>query len=47
LPIITQNVFRISTFVIGGAAILIVVSVVLEVVKQIQAQISMHEYEGL
>ena len=47
LPIITQNVFGISTFVIGGAAILIVVSVVLEVVKQIQAQISMHEYEGL
>jgi len=47
LPIITQNVFKISTFVIGGAAILIVVSVVLEVVKQIQAQISMHEYEGL
>ena len=47
LPIITQNVFRISTFTIGGASILIVVSVVLEVVKQIQAQISMHEYEGL
>ncbi len=47
LPIITQNVFKISTFVIGGAAILIVVSVVLEVVKQVQAQISMHEYEGL
>ncbi len=47
LPIITQNVFKFSTFTIGGAAILIVVSVVLETVKQIQAQISMHEYEGL
>ena len=47
LPIITQNVFRLSTFTVGGAAILIVVSVVLESVKQIQAQISMHEYEGL
>jgi len=47
LPIITQNVFRLSTFVVGGAAILIVVSVVLESVKQVQAQISMHEYEGL
>lgn len=46
LPIITQNVFNISTFVIGGAAILIVVGVVLEVVKQVEAQISMHEYEG-
>ncbi len=47
LPIITQNIFKFSTFVIGGAAILIVVSVVLETVKQIQAQISMHEYEGI
>lgn len=47
LPIITQNIFKFSTFVIGGAAILIVVSVVLETVKQIQAQVSMHEYEGL
>jgi len=47
LPIFTQNVFRLSTFVVGGAAILIVVSVVLESVKQIQAQIAMHEYEGL
>ena len=47
LPIITQNVFRLSTFTVGGAAILIVVSVVLESVKQVQAQISMHEYEGL
>ncbi|MBL7141735.1 preprotein translocase subunit SecY [Patescibacteria group bacterium] len=47
LPIITQNVFKLTAFVVGGAAILIVVSVVLETVKQIQAQISMHEYEGL
>jgi len=47
LPIITQNLFKMSAFVVGGAAILIVVSVVLETVKQIQAQISMHEYEGL
>ena len=47
LPIITQNFFKFSSFTIGGAAILIVVSVVLETVKQIQAQVSMHEYEGL
>lgn len=47
LPVITQNVFRLSTFTVGGAAILIVVSVVLETIKQIQAQISMHEYEGV
>lgn len=47
LPIITQSAFRVTTFVVGGAAILIVVSVVLESVKQIQAQIAMHEYEGV
>jgi preprotein translocase subunit SecY len=47
LPVIVQNVFSFSAFTIGGASILIVVSVVLESVKQIQAQISMHEYEGL
>lgn len=47
LPIITQNVFKLSTFVVGGASILIVVSVILETVKQVQAQISMHEYEGI
>lgn len=47
LPIITQNIFKFSTFTVGGAAILIVVSVVLETVKQVQAQISMHEYEGV
>lgn len=47
LPIITQNVFKLSTFVVGGAAILIVVSVVLDSVKQIQAQLAMHEYEGI
>jgi len=47
LPIITQSVFKFSAFAIGGASILIVVSVVLETVKQIQAQISMHEYEGI
>ena len=47
LPIITQNAFKLSAFVVGGAAVLIVVSVVLESIKQIQAQISMHEYEGI
>ncbi|HKL16859.1 MAG TPA: preprotein translocase subunit SecY [Patescibacteria group bacterium] len=46
LPVIIQNTFQTSSFVIGGAAVLIVVSVVLRTVKQIKAQISMHEYEG-
>lgn len=47
LPVVTGNVFKFSSFMIGGASVLIVVSVVLETVRQIQAQISMHEYEGL
>jgi preprotein translocase subunit SecY len=47
LPIITQNVFRLATFTVGGAAILIVVSVVLETIRQIEAQIAMHDYEGV
>jgi len=45
LPVITQNFFKMSPFAIGGAAVLIVVSVVLETIKQINAQVSMHEYE--
>ncbi|MFA6146039.1 MAG: preprotein translocase subunit SecY [Patescibacteria group bacterium] len=47
LPIITQGAFKINSFTIGGAGILIVVSVVLETVKQVQSQISMYEYEDL
>ena len=34
------------TFTIGGTSILIVVSVVLETVKQIEAQLVMRNYEG-
>jgi len=45
LPIITQNVFRTQAMIVGGASLLIVVSVVLETVQQIEAQISMREYE--
>jgi len=37
-----QNVFR---FLIGGTSLLIVVSVVLETVRQINAQLQMREYE--
>jgi len=47
LPIISQNIFKMSPFVVGGAAILIVVSVVLESLNQIDAQVAMHEYEGI
>ncbi|MCX7778973.1 MAG: preprotein translocase subunit SecY [Patescibacteria group bacterium] len=45
LPLITQGLLKISALTIGGASLLIVVSVVIETVKQIEAQIAMREYE--
>lgn len=47
LPLVVQSFTGIRTLSIGGTAILIVVSVVLETYKQIKAQIAMREYEKL
>jgi preprotein translocase subunit SecY len=47
LPLITGPIFGIKTMVIGGAGLLIVVSVVLETIKQIESQLTMREYEGI
>ncbi len=47
LPNITQIATGIQTFAIGGAALLIVVAVALEIMKQIESQLTMREYEGL
>lgn len=47
LPLITQGVLGGAALAVGGASLLIVVSVVIETVKQIEAQLSMREYEGL
>lgn len=44
LPNIVQGVTGITAFTVGGTSILIVVSVALEVMKQIQAQLSLYEY---
>ncbi|OGG57478.1 preprotein translocase subunit SecY [Candidatus Kaiserbacteria bacterium RIFCSPHIGHO2_01_FULL_55_17] len=44
LPIILQGITGITTFTIGGTALLIVVSVVLDVIKKIDAQTSIREY---
>ncbi|MBI4022346.1 MAG: preprotein translocase subunit SecY [Candidatus Andersenbacteria bacterium] len=46
LPLILQGVLKISTLTIGGTALLIVVSVVLETMKQVESQLTMREYEG-
>ena len=45
LPLLMQQVTGLQTLVIGGTSLLIVVSVVIETVKQVEAQILMREYE--
>jgi len=44
LPIIMQQISGITTLAIGGTALLIVVAVVIDLVKRIDAQIAMREY---
>lgn len=44
LPIIMQNVTGITQIALGGTSLLIVVSVVLDLIKKLDAQISMREY---
>ncbi len=45
LPLAVQGVFGLRALTVGGTALLIVVSVVLETMKQIEAQLAMREYE--
>ena len=44
LPLVMKNLTGISSFAIGGTAILIVVAVVLDLIKKVDAQLSMREY---
>jgi len=44
LPLIVQSVSGVSSIAVGGTALLIVVSVVIDLIKKIQAQITMREY---
>lgn len=44
LPVIVQGVTGISTLQIGGTSLLIAISVVLDVMKKVDAQLSMREY---
>ena len=46
LPLVVQSATGIQAFTVGGTSLLIVVSVVIESIKQIQAQLVMREYEG-
>jgi preprotein translocase subunit SecY len=44
LPLIVQSVSGISSIAVGGTALLIVVSVVIDLINKVQAQITMREY---
>ncbi|GMQ95043.1 MAG: preprotein translocase subunit SecY [Patescibacteria group bacterium] len=44
LPLVMQSITNVQSFAIGGTALLIVVSVVLDLVKKIDAQVTMREY---
>ncbi|MEK7113463.1 MAG: preprotein translocase subunit SecY, partial [Patescibacteria group bacterium] len=44
LPLIIQSITGITAIALGGTALLIVVSVVLDLIKKVDAQISMREY---
>ncbi len=46
IPTIVQGATGITTFQIGGTSVLIVVSVILETLRQIESQLTMREYEG-
>lgn len=44
LPLIMQEVTNVQSLAVGGTGLLIVVSVILELVKKVDAQVSMREY---
>ena len=44
LPLIMQGISGIQTLALGGTALLIVVSVVLDLIRKVDAQVSMREY---
>lgn len=46
MPYALQSVGSMQTMVIGGTSLLIVVSVVIETVKQVETQLIMRDYEG-
>lgn len=46
LPFILQKITGTQALTLGGTGLLIVVSVVIETIKQIEAQLTMHDYQG-
>ena len=46
LPYIIQSATHINTIVLGGTSVLIMVSVIIDTMRQIQAQLAMRSYEN-
>ncbi len=46
LPLIAQKATGTTTLTVGGTSLLIAVSVVIEIIKKVDAQLTMHDYEG-
>ena len=46
LPLLLQQLTGTQALTLGGTSLLIVVSVVIETIKQIEAHLTMHDYEG-
>jgi preprotein translocase subunit SecY len=44
LPLVVRAITGITSIALGGTALLIVVSVILELIKKVDARVSMHEY---
>lgn len=47
LPLLLQNFTGMGSLVIGGTSLLIVVAVVIEIVKAVESQLTMRDYEGI
>jgi preprotein translocase subunit SecY len=47
LPFILQQFTGTQALTLGGTSLLIVVAVVIETIKQIESQLTMHDYEGV
>ncbi|MDA1024629.1 MAG: SecY family transport protein, partial [bacterium] len=45
LPLVVQEVTGSQSLLVGGASILIIVAVVIDIVKQVEAQVTMREYD--
>ena len=46
LPLLLQSYTGTTSLTFGGTSLLIVVAVVIEVIKKVEAQLTMHDYEG-